>query len=105
MHVIICNREVPVELKSGRAMKDCYGKFNANTETISLLKTMDMEMRRRTVAHECFHAFLHFTGYNEMLEDISPSAEEALVRAFDAGMGDWMFFPAEIESWIAGEKE
>ena len=95
MHVVVCGREVPVHLKSGRAMKNDYGYFELETESISLKSSMPVAIRRRTLSHECFHAFLYFTGYNELLEDISRNTEEALTRAFDAGMGDMLMFPDE----------
>jgi hypothetical protein len=83
-------------------MKGDFAHFDANTESISIRHDMEVELRRRTLAHECFHAMLYFTGHNEMLADISEKYEESLVRAFDAGLGDYVFFTKEAEEWVRG---
>ena len=102
MKVLIAGKEVPVLLKSGRALKNEYGLFCTEKEHIELREKMDVNLRRKTLAHECFHAFLFLTGYNELLLDISPNAEEALARAFEQSLGDLMVFNQELEDWIEG---
>lgn len=102
MYVEISGRQVPINLKSGRSLKNNFGQFNGSTECIDLWKTMDVSIRRRTLAHECFHAFLHFTGYNELLADISDNMEEAMCRAFEQSLGELFLFSPELEAWIKG---
>lgn len=101
-YVEVCNREIPVYLKSTRAMKEDWAHFDGNTESISIRRDMTVEMRRRTLAHECFHAMLFFTGHNEILKDISDNYEESLVRAFETALGDHLRFPADAEAWVEG---
>ncbi len=100
MFVIICGKKVPIILKSGRAMKNTLGEFCTETEEISIKQSTPKELRRRTLSHECFHAFLHFTGYAYLLDDISANCEEALTRAFDSGMGNMLRYPKDVEEWI-----
>ena len=104
MNVTIGGLEVPVLLKSKRQMKDNFACFDANTETIHILSNLDVTLRRKTLAHECFHAFLFITGYNELLSDTSENFEEAMTRAFEQHCGHLLTFNADIEAWIRGEK-
>jgi len=102
MFVNIGGLEIPVLLKGKKSMKDNFACFCHNTESIHVLSTMDPALRRKTLAHECFHAFLFITGHNELLGDISENFEEALTRAFEQHLGLYMFFNKEIEEWIKG---
>lgn len=104
MHVVICGRAIPVKLKSDRVLKNDFGLFDSEKEVIELRRRMDVVQRRRTLIHECFHAFLFFTGYNELLLDISPNAEEAMTRAFEQAFPDLFKFSAELEKWIRDDQ-
>ena len=100
MNVMIGGIEIPVILKTKKQMKDNYACFCSETESIHVLTNMDVSLRRKTLAHECFHAFLFVTGYNELLSDVSDNFEEAMTRAFEQHLGIYMHFSPDIENWL-----
>lgn len=104
MYISIGGLEIPVLLKTKKQMKDTFALFCHETECIHILNVLDPSLRRKTLAHECFHAFLFITGYNELLSDVSDNFEEAITRGFEQHLGVHMSFNDEIESWIRGEK-
>lgn len=103
MQVVICGLTIPIVLRSEKALKNDLGLFDSEKEQIELLRRMDVKIRRKTLIHECFHAFLFITGYNELLQDISPNAEEAMTRAFEQAFNDLFVFDDDVERWIRGD--
>lgn len=105
MHVIVCNTKVPVLLKSDDDMDGAYGLFQSGDEAIWVRKDLEIKQRRRTIAHEAFHAVFHFTGHSYMFDKFyNLDIEEALVRALEFGIGEQMVFPPAVERWISGSK-
>lgn len=103
MHVDIGGLHIPVILKNKKEMKNDHAFFCAESESIHIHRNLDVEMRRKTLAHECYHAFLFVTGYNELLNEISSNLEEAMTRAFEQALGNYFVFNQDIEDWIEGK--
>jgi hypothetical protein len=102
MNVCISGREIQVLLKPSRSMKQTYGIFKGESMEIWLAEKQPTYMRRQTLIHECFHAFLYVTGYNELLEEVSPHFEEAMCRGIEQSLESLFIFNEDIETWIKG---
>lgn len=69
------------------------GEFLLDPQEIHLVETLPQKARRATLSHELFHAFLGFTGYNQILDEVHPALEEAVCRAFEHAMGNLIYYP------------
>lgn len=104
MFIVIGGVEIPVYLKHKRHMKDAYGMFHRDDESISLEKDQPLRLRRKTLVHECIHAYLYISGYTELLESVDDNFEEGVCRGFEQAMAHFFKFPKEIEDWIRETK-
>jgi len=100
MFIVIGGVEVPICLKSKRQMKDAYGLFHREEESIYLDKDQPGRIRRKTLVHECMHAYLYISGYTELVDSIDENFEEGLCRGFEQAMAHLFKFPKEIEVWL-----
>ena len=46
--------------------EDNWGNINVENNTIKLKKLKNIEETKRTLLHECFHAFFHELGFNSI---------------------------------------
>jgi Zn-dependent peptidase ImmA (M78 family) len=82
---------------------DLLGEFLLDSHEIHLVETLPRSARRATLSHELFHAFLAYSGYNQIIDGIHPNMEEALCRAFEHCIGNMLYYPSKIEEWLNGE--
>jgi hypothetical protein len=101
MHVKIYNKDIPVNLKTPRQMKGNHGLFNLEKEEIDLDAKQPVHLRKKTLIHECIHAFFYITGYNELLEEVSPHFEEAMCRGLEQAFESHFVFNDQLEAWIS----
>lgn len=104
MIVVIGGIEILIELKSKRHMKEDYGEFDTRTETIRLLTDQPVNLRRKTLVHECLHAYFYISGYTELLDSVDDSLEEGICRSFEQAMSHMFAFSSELEAWIVGDQ-
>jgi len=105
VYIMVCNKKVPVILKSDEDMEGAYGMFQTGDECIWIRSNLELKHRRKTVSHEAFHAVLHFTGHSYLFDKLNYfDVEESLVRAFEFGLGDHLKFPPLVEKWVSGKE-
>ena len=102
MFIPIAGHNIPLILEPMRKMKVNLGEFDPNEEQIHMRKDLSVKLRRKTLAHECFHAFLYLTGYDQLLCTVDENFEEALTRAFEQALGGYVTFPKDVEKWVNG---
>jgi hypothetical protein len=100
MYIELNGITIPVILKDTKQLPDAFAQFCYKTESIQIRRNVPTALKRKTLVHECFHAFLYLTGYNELMTDISSNFEEALTRGFEQAFGEYFVFPDEIEKWL-----
>lgn len=107
-NVVIGTNSVPVYTFSARKLGASFGEtvFDPDVE-IHLRATLKVNQRRRVLVHECFHAFLYFSGYSESMESdkFGPNFEESLTRAFEDYLSHMFVFSKDIEKWLEGDND
>jgi hypothetical protein len=103
LSVIIAGVYIPIELKPKRQMKESYGEFDHTNETINMRVDQPINLRRKSLVHECFHTYLYLSGFSSLLRSIDPNMEEAFCCSFEQAMSHMFAFSPEIEAWLVGE--
>ena len=79
-------------------LKDCYGLYNPNTQTLSLDQNMKGEFLFNTIIHELFHVICYNDGI-----DVNQRGEEPIAQA--VGDGYTKIFKQNPNLWDMLQKE
>ena len=82
---------------------DLYGLTQYREQVITICPAQHPDHQRVTLVHELLHALCHATGAEQLLEEISDTAEENLIQLLAPGLTSLLRTNPDVVTYLTAD--